>query len=273
MTIGLEELATRERGWLGGSAMETPTDNPVCRTRSEAASRRWAKLPEEKVFERTANGLSRRAARLEEADADASGSITDVLSLPPAERLKRVMAYEKRRTMREARGSTGSTCPLADAVALMILDMYDVNPELKRVDMAQTAAEKPVCATTTSTSVCRRDAALARWENTSKEERRTATAPGLSAGKTAKIDKAMNEFATLSSKMSQGILTPSERLQTVEKYKSRLARREKTGVKTSLCVELDDLASELLQQYVQNPQLRYDDLKHVRRCRLQSEAF
>ena len=271
MTVGLKQLVTREGGREGGSTMQSHVDKLRNCTRSEAASRRWATLPEEAVFERTTNGLSKRAARLEEADADASGNVTDVLNLPPADRWKRVLAYEKRRSMREARGTTSSACPLADSVALMILDMYQMHPDLKSDDMSRAAAEKPMHSATTSTSVCRRDAALARWENTSKEERQTATAPGLSAGKTAKIDKAMREFALLRSKITEGILTPSERLQTVEKYKSRLARREKTGVKASLCDELDNLASELLQQYVQNPQLRSDDLKHVRWCKLQQD--
>ena len=273
MTVGLNPRVTREGDLEGGSSMESHVDKLRNCSRSEAASRRWASLPEEEVFERTANGLSKRVARLEEADADASGNVTDVLDLLHADRWKRVMAYEKRRNMREARGSTSSACPLADSVALMILDMYQMQPDLKIEDMSRATAEKPVHSATTSTSVCRRDAALARWENTTQDERRTATSPGLSAGKTAKIDKAMREFASLRSKISEGIITPSERIQTVEKYKSRLARREKTGIKTSLCDELDILASELLLQYVQNPQLRSDDLKHIRWCKLKQEIF
>jgi hypothetical protein len=252
--------------------MQSHADKLRSCTRSEAASRRWATLQEEEVFERTANGLSKRAARLEEADADASGHVRDIRNLPPAERWKRVLAYEKRRNMREARGSTSSACPLADSVALMILEMYQMNPDVKSDDMSQVAAEKPVHSASTSTSVSRRDAALARWENMSKEERQTETAPGLSAGKTAKIDKAMREFVSLRSKISEGTITSSERLHTVEKYKSRLARREKTGSKESLCDELDVLASELLQQYAQNPKLRLADLKNARLCKLKQET-
>lgn len=269
MTVGLKPRVAREGGRAGGSIMESHEDKLRNCTRSEAASMRWASLPEDEVFERTANGLSKRAASLEEADVDKSGNVTDIMDLLSVDRWKRVLAYEKRRNMREARGSTSSACPLADSIALRILEMYQMHPDLKSDDMSRAAAEKPVYPRSASTSVCRRDAALARWENTSKEERQTATSPGLSAGKTVKIQKAMREFDSLLSKISEGTITPSERLQTVEKYKSRLARREKTGVKSALCDELDTLASELLQRYTQNPQLRLDDLKHVRECKLQ----
>ena len=259
----------KTRGFFGGSqgrgvAMSTNFNGSASDTRSAAMSKMWANLPEQKITERTTNGLSKWCATLGEVDLDSSGNIGDVIDLTPVDRWKRVSAYEKRRSMREARGSSSSTCPLADAVAMTILNLYDAQPDLKYHDMAAAAAEKPVSVPTISTSICRRDAALARWESTTKEERVKATMPGLSAGKVAKANKAMEEYSNLAMKLADGTLTAAERITTVEKYKSRIARRKKTGIETCLCAELDSLASHLQQQYLDNPTLRLKDLKELR---------
>jgi len=232
--------------------------------RSPAAVKLWASLSRDQVDMKTWNGLSKINDNIAAADQQVSEHAASVATMLPTERWKCVVKYEKRIAMRKSRGTSSSSCPSTDAIACKILELYQNSPETRLSDCESCPARStamPSCASKSSRS---RDAALVRWEGTSKEERVSSTSTGLSAGKMERRRKADDLFQDLKTKLDNGSLSPKERLETVEKYKNRLRRRKSTSVEEPICPKLDELARFFLGQYEEDAALRMADLAFMR---------
>ena len=232
--------------------------------RSAAARRVWQARSPESAISLTEEGRAKARGTFAAAERAAEGLVP--AEMEPAERYRSVQRYTKRLNGR--REASTSSVPVQDALAEAILGLYAENPSLRAEDASSAVVEKRKPRDiSVSLSDVRRDAAAARWDGATGQQRREATQVRRDAAMEARRRRAEALLQELQAKESDGSLSPAERIAAVRSYKGRVKRRGEP-----LCPELDLWASKILDHYSASPQSRKEDLLAVRRERMQHAA-
>jgi len=240
---------------------DTPVVSGEAFTGKRKATRlAWQARCPDTVRKLTAAGRAQACAGFSASEQEAASCVPT--EMDPAERYAAVHKYEKRLRSR-GKFSTPSV-PLQDALAEAVLSLYQEQPHLRAEDtLAYSLRNVKVSKTCDALSGARRDAAVARWDGTTEEERIAATRASRDAAREARRSRALQLLRELQQKEVDGSLSPAERLSVVRKYKGRVKRSSEP-----LCPELDAWAARILKEYASSPQSRVNDLLAVRRERI-----